>query len=159
MKRISSVLSILITLGVIYWSFYDLKPSLPKEESLVAQGFSPYNALEHVKNISIKQHYVGSEEHANVQNYIVSALNKMGLKTEIQTQTVINQKWFAATTVQNIIAKIEGSGNGKALMLLSHYDSSTHSSLGASDAASGVAVILEGVKAFLAKNKKPRTTL
>jgi len=83
----------------------------------------------------------------------------MGLKTEIQTQTVINQKWFAATTVQNIIAKIEGSGNGKALMLLSHYDSSTHSSLGASDAASGVAVILEGVKAFLAKNKKPRTTL
>lgn len=159
MKRISSVLSILITLGVIYWSFYDLKPSLPKEESLVAKGFSPYNALEHVKNISIKQHYVGSEEHANVQNYIVSALNKMGLKTEIQTQTVINQKWFAATTVQNIIAKIEGSGNGKALMLLSHYDSSTHSSLGASDAASGVAVILEGVKAFLAKNKKPKNDI
>jgi len=159
MKKISSVLSILIVLGVIYWSFSDLKPSLPKAESLVETDFSTHNALEHVKKISLKQHYVGSEAHKNVQNYIVAELNEMGLETEIQTQTAINRKWAAATTAQNIIAKVKGSENGKALMLLSHYDSSTHSSLGASDAGSGVAIILEGVRAFLSKNKTPKNDI
>tara|TARA_B110000902_G_scaffold266690_1_gene355576 strand:- start:2202 stop:4499 length:2298 start_codon:yes stop_codon:yes gene_type:complete len=159
MKKISSVLSILIVLGVIYWGFSDLKPSLPKEESSLKTDFSTQNALEHVKKISFKQHYVGSEEHKIVQNYIVAELNKMGLETEIQTQTAVNEKWVAATTAQNIIAKIKGSENGKGLMLLSHYDSSTHSSLGASDAGSGVATILEGVRAFLSKNKTPKNDI
>ena len=159
MKKISYVLSILIVLGVIYWGFSDLKPSLPKEESSLKTDFSTQNALEHVKKISFKQHYVGSEEHIIVQNYIVEELNKMGLETEIQTQTAVNEKWVAATTAQNIIAKIKGSENGKGLMLLSHYDSSTHSSLGASDAGSGVATILEGVRAFLSKNKTPKNDI
>jgi hypothetical protein len=159
MKKISSVLSILIVLGGIYWGFSDLKPSLPKEESSLKTDFSTQNALEHVKKISLKQHYVGSKEHKIVQNYIVEELNKMGLETEIQTQTAVNKKWVAATTAQNIIAKIKGSENGKALMLLSHYDSSTHSSLGASDAGSGVATILEGVRAFLSKNKTPKNDI
>ena len=159
MKKISSVLSVLIILGVISWSFSDLKPSLQKEKSLTKEGFSTINALEHVKNISLKQHYVGSKEHKNVQKYIAEELNKMGLETEIQVQTAVNKKWFAATTVQNIIAKIKGSENGKALMLLSHYDSNPHSSLGASDAGSGVATILEGVRAFLSKNKTPKNDI
>lgn len=159
MKKISSVLSILIILGVISWSFSDLKPSLQKEKSLTKEGFSTINALEHVKNISLKEHYVGSKEHKNVQKYIAEELNKMGLETEIQVQTAVNKKWFAATTVQNIIAKIKGSENGKALMLLSHYDSNPHSSLGASDAGSGVATILEGVRAFLSKNKTPKNDI
>ena len=159
MKKISSVLSILIVFGTIYWGFSDLKPSLPKEESSLKTDFSIQNALEHVKKISLKQHYVGSKEHKIVQNYIVEELNKMGLETKIQTQTAVNEKWAAATTAQNIIAKIEGSENGKALMLLSHYDSNTHSSLGASDAGSGVATILEGVRAFLSKNKTPKNDI
>jgi len=39
--------------------------------------------------------------------------------------------------------------------LLTHYDSRHHSSYGASDAGSGVATILEGLRAFLSNNKKP----
>jgi hypothetical protein len=159
MKRASSVLSVLIILGVIYWSFSDIKPSLPNEKSTVATDFSLTNALQHLKIISEKQHYVGADEHKNVQNYIVTELNKMGLETEIQTQTAVNKKWFAATTAQNIVAKIKGSKKGKALMLLSHYDSNAHSSFGASDDGSGVAVILEGVRAFLAKNKTPKNDI
>jgi Zn-dependent M28 family amino/carboxypeptidase len=51
---------------------------------------------------------------------------------------------------KNIIAKIKGTSNTKALLLLSHYDSAPHSSsLGASDDASGVATILESVRAYL----------
>ena len=68
----------------------------------------------------------------------------------------INRKWRAASNTKNIIATIKGSEEGKALLILTHYDSSPHSSLGASDAGSGVVVILEGVRAFLAKNKQPK---
>ena len=57
------------------------------------------------------------------------------------------------------MARIKGTEKGKALLLLSHYDSSPHSSLGASDAASGVATILEGVRAFLKQNKAPKNDI
>ena len=153
MKRISTIVSVFIILGVIYWSFADLKPTLNTSKSITETDFSIDNALKHLKNISKEAHYVGSKEHKNVQNYIVSELQKMGFETEIQTQTTINKKWFAATKVENIIAKLKGTGSEKALLLLTHYDSSPHSSMGASDAGSGVVTILEGLRAFLAKNK------
>jgi hypothetical protein len=159
MNRFSTIVSILIILGVIYWSFADLKPSLTASKSIAETEFSLNNALNHLKNISKEAHYVGSEEHKKVQNYIVAELQKMGFETEIQTQTAINKKWFAATTAENIIAKLKGSGSEKALLLLTHYDSNPHSSLGASDAGSGVVTILEGLRAFLAKNEMPKNDL
>jgi hypothetical protein len=153
MKRFSTILSMLIILGVIYWSFADLKPTLNTSKSTNETDFSIDNALKHLKKISKEAHYAGSKEHKKVQNYIVSELRKMGFKTEIQTQTAINKKWFAATTAENIIAKLKGTDPGKALMLLTHYDSNPHSSLGASDAGSGVVTILEGLRAFIAKDE------
>lgn len=159
MKRFSSVISILIVIGVVYWSFSDLKPSLPNTKIKAASSFSLEKALNHLKQLSKKQHYVGSDAHKKVQDYIVKELEKMGLTVEIQTKTVVNKKWFAATSTENIIAKIKGSTDNKALLLLSHYDSSPHSSLGASDAGTGVASILEGVRAFLSENKKPKNDI
>ena len=159
MKKFSTIVSLLIILGVIYWSFTDLKPSINTSKSNAATLFSLENALNHLKKITKEPHYVGSNEHKNVQNYIVSELQKMGFETEIQTQTAINKKWFAATTAENIIAKLKGTGSEKALLLLTHYDSNPHSSLGASDAGSGVVTILEGLRAFLAKNETPKNDL
>ena len=159
MKKFSTIVSVLIILGVIYWSFTDLKPSINTSKSNAATVFSLENALNHLKKITKEPHYVGSNEHKNVQNYIVSELQKMGFETEIQTQTAINKKWFAATTAENIIAKLKGTGSEKALLLLTHYDSNPHSSLGASDAGSGVVTILEGLRAFLAKNETPKNDL
>ena len=60
---------------------------------------------------------------------------------------------------KNILARIKGKEQGKALMLLSHYDSSPHSSLGASDAGSGVVTILEGLRAYLSEGKTPKNDL
>ncbi|MFK8061494.1 MAG: M28 family peptidase [Polaribacter sp.] len=159
MKAFSSLVSVLIILSVIYWSFSDLKPTLPSQKNTSKTDFSIDNALHHLKKISEEAHYTGSQEHKKVQHYIVKELQKMGLETEIQTQTAINKKWLAATTTENILARIKGSENGKALMLLTHYDSNPHSSLGASDAGSGVVTILEGVRAFLAKNNQPKNDI
>ncbi|TXD50064.1 M28 family peptidase [Polaribacter sp. IC073] len=159
MKRFSTIISVLIMLGVIYWSFADLKPSLPSNKTILGTDFSIDNALHHLKEISKEAHFVGSEEHKKVQHYIVTELQKMGFETEIQTQTAINKKWFAATTAENIIAKLKGTSSEKALMLLTHYDSNPHSSLGASDAGSGVVTILEGLRAYLAKKETPKNDI
>jgi hypothetical protein len=152
MKRFSTIVSVLIIMVVIYWSFADLKPSLKTSKKTSEIEFSVENALNHLKSISKEAHYVGSKEHKKVQNYIISELQQMGFETEIQTQTAINKKWSAATTAENIIAKLKGTDSEKALMLLTHYDSNPHSSLGASDAGSGVVTILEGLRAFIAKD-------
>ena len=52
MKRFSTIVSVLIILGIIYWSFSDLKPSLNTDKNVSERAFSIDNALFHLKNIS-----------------------------------------------------------------------------------------------------------
>lgn len=157
MKKYASIISFFIVALTAYWSLYNQKPTQGSEQNL--QGFSVDSAMAHVKNMSELPHFTGSKEHAKVQAYIVDQLSKMGLSPSIQTETVINKKWFAGTTVQNIVARIKGTTNQKALLLLSHYDSNPHSSKGASDAASGVATILEGIRVFLNHHPTPKNDI
>lgn len=160
MKSSRNYLAVLIIILTVYWSFKDILPSVTSsKKEISATEFSIDNALYHLKNISQKPHHTGSEEHKKVQDYLVQELQKLNLEPEIQYQTAINKKWRAATTTENIIAKIKGTESGKALLLLTHYDSNPHSSLGASDAGSGVVTILEGIRAYLAANKTPKNDI
>lgn len=152
LKKYFPALSFLIIIAAIFYSFYSLTPS----KSTTFHQFSTSNSLAHLKNISKIPHFTGAEEHQVVRNYLVRELKKLGLDVEIQEQVAINRKWRASTKAKNIIAKIKGSEKGKALLLLSHYDSNPHSSLGASDAGSGVAIILEGVTSLIKNNKQPK---
>ncbi len=152
MKNIYTLISILIISLTVYFSFNDLSPSSKK--SIESTGFSVENALNHLKVITKEPHYTSSYYHQEVQNYIINELDKMGLETEIQNQVVLSSR-RVGTNAANIIGTIKGSRSGKSLVLLTHYDSSAHSSFGASDAGSGVVTILEGVRAFLSKNIIP----
>ncbi len=152
MKNIYTLISILIISLTVYFSFNDLSPSSKK--SIESTGFSVENALNHLKVITKEPHYTSSYFHQEVQNYIINELDKMGLETEIQNQVVLSSR-RVGTNAANIIGTIKGSRSGKSLVLLTHYDSSAHSSFGASDAGSGVVTILEGVRAFLSKNIIP----
>lgn len=145
----------LIIVAVIYYSFYSLMPQQTTIESF-EKDFSIQKALLHLKSISKKPHFVGAENHTEVRNYIVKELEKLGLTVHIQKTTAFNNKWKAACKVNNIVAKIKGTQQGKALMILTHYDSAPHSSLGASDAGSGVVTILEAIRVFLQKHPKPK---
>ena len=133
-------------------------PSYSVDTTIPQSNFSTDRALVHVKNMSNKPHAVGFSAHAEVRQYIVSELEKMGLETSLQEGYTVGD-WANYSKATNILARIKGSDNGKALLLLSHYDSNPHSSLGASDAASGVATILEGVRAFLTENKTPKNDI
>ena len=152
MKKFFTFISILIISLTVYVSFNDLIPS--SEKPLDKYDFSIENALDHLRIISKKPHYTGSEYHSVVRDYILNELKNMGLETEIQNQ-VVTRFCCVGTNTSNIIGTIKGSSNGKSLVLLTHYDSRHHASFGASDAGSGVVTILEGVRSFLSKNTIP----
>ncbi|MDT8415565.1 MAG: M28 family peptidase [Flavobacteriaceae bacterium] len=153
MKKYHAVFSILIIFLSILWAFKDLMPVYHANENIPVNEFSVDKAMKHVVNISEKPHFVGSAAHDDVRQYILAELEKLGFKPEVQQGFVLSE-WSSLTKAKNILARKKGSrGTGKALMLLTHYDSNPHSSLGASDAGSGVAVILESLRAFLSENE------
>lgn len=153
-------ISFLLIISAVYYSFTSLLPSKISDLSTPKTEFSTKRALIHLKEITKKPHYVGTEEHTKVRNYLVKELENLGLKVEIQNQFALNKKWRGAVKTKNIIAKIEGTDqNSKSLVLLTHYDSAVHSSYGASDAGSGVVAILEGIRAFLETEKKPKNDI
>jgi Peptidase family M28 len=159
LKKYNRYLAFIVIFFGIFYSFFSLMPNADKLIKIDNSAFSKDKALEHLKIISQKPHFVGAQAHSDVRDYIVNQLKTLGLEVQIQQQLGVNKKWHSATEIQNIIAKIKGSEQGKALLLLSHYDSNPHSSLGASDAGSGVVTIIEGLRTYLATNPKPKNDI
>ena len=154
MKPTTSVLTLLLLLGLGYWSFLGNRPTARPDLDMAETSFSTDRAMEHVAEVSKAPHAVGFPAHAGVREYLMARLKSLGLQPQLQSGYISGDKGSVSRAI-NILARIEGTGNGKALLLLSHYDSQPHSSFGASDAGSGVATILEGVRAYLATGKQP----
>ncbi|MEO8534479.1 MAG: M28 family peptidase [Flavobacterium sp.] len=148
-KNPTSILAFLCVIAILAIIYATMMPQwVSKNEEALAE-FSTERALNQVKIIAHKPHYVGSTNHELVANYLKLELNRIGLETTVQEGFTLNDKGLLVKS-KNILARIKGTDNSKALLLLSHYDSAPHSfSKGASDDASGVATILEGVRAFL----------
>jgi hypothetical protein len=158
-KNYSSLYTMLVLVALVFGIFYLMMPQDYDTTEAPLSEFSTKRALEKVKEIAAKPHYVGSKNHEVVANYLVKELRNLGLETSLQEGFTMTEK---GTLVQskNILARIKGSANTKALLLLSHYDSAPHSfSHGASDDASGVATILESVRAFLHTKTKHKNDI
>jgi hypothetical protein len=153
-NKFTAILSLLFIAGTLGLIYLFMMPQWVSTDNALLSEYSTKRALEKVKVISENPHFVGSGNHKMVGEYLVKELQKMGLETQIQEGTTLSD-WGNLTKSKNILARIKGSNSSKALLLLSHYDSAPHSySHGASDDASGIATILEGVRAFL-ENKTP----
>ncbi len=122
------------------------------------QGFSAVRAMKHVEVIAAKTHPVGTPELAEVRNYIINELKKIGLQPEIQTGVRTNDSTGFLSFVpysgelNNITARLEGAENsGQDIVLVAHYDT-TLGGPGAADDTSGVAVLLETARALISSN-------
>ncbi|HEX7333052.1 MAG TPA: M28 family peptidase [Pyrinomonadaceae bacterium] len=117
-----------------------------------ATEFSSARAREYLKAIAVKPHPIGSPAHAEVRDYIFGELVKMGLQPQVQKTTAVNSNWgssYRAATVQNIVAKLEGTASTRAVLLVAHYDASPFS-FGASDDGAAVVSLLETLRALKA---------
>ncbi len=159
MRRFQTPLSIFLLLVFIYISFSSLMPKEGTPASVPETEFSTERALVHLKEISKAPHYIGTDEHRRVREYLLRELTQLGLQPHIQEGFVMNPTWKSLDKSKNIIARLEGTDTSKALLLMSHYDSALTPSFGASDAGSGIVTILETMRAYIASGKKPKNDI
>lgn len=151
--------SIVFMVAILFVVFFSMTPVYDPSDKVSISEFSTRRALEKVKAMTQKPHYVGSPNHEVVAQYLIKELKTLGLKPEIQEGFTLSDGG-TLVKAKNILARIKGTSNSKALLLLSHYDSAPHSkSYGASDDASGVAVILESIRAYQANKEQPKNDI
>jgi hypothetical protein len=120
-------------------------------------AFSAARAMKHVEAIARQPHPLGSAAEDPVRAYIMDELKKLGLEPQIQRPRDARERGSESEShpsrsdAANIVARWRGSGPAgkKALLLSAHYDS-VRRGPGAGDDASGVAAILEGLRALKA---------
>lgn len=160
-KKILSQLFILVALGfLILLSFSTLLPIVKPGKKVVETKFSAERAMTHVEKIAKKPHYIGSDYHSSVRNYIVNQLQDIGLTVHTQNAYVVNTNKVMTNPV-NILARIPGTNPEPKsdLLVMAHYDSDPHAALGAADDAASVAAILEGLRVLQKDEFKPENNL
>ncbi|HEX5883920.1 MAG TPA: M20/M25/M40 family metallo-hydrolase, partial [Pyrinomonadaceae bacterium] len=141
------LLLVLIAAGSIY--FQNRLPAVVPATAPPSE-FSAARAFAQLRAISAEPHPIGSQAHINLRDYLVSELSKLGLTPSRQQSTAVNVKRaapFAAGNVENILVRIPGTANSRAVLLVSHYDS-VPTSFGAGDDGAGVATLLETARAI-----------
>jgi hypothetical protein len=112
-----------------------------------AATFSGMRALQHVNAIARLPRPVGSPALADVRTYLLRELEALDLSPQVQVTTA--QRGSHLASVHNVLVRIAGTANTRAVLLVAHYDS-VATSPGAADNGSGVAALLETLRALRA---------
>ena len=159
MKRIQVILSLVLLIGLIYFSFYSLMPREGAPATIPDTEFSAERALVPLKEITKAPHFTGNEEHARVRAYLLQQLRDLGLDEVQEQEGYILNDWGGLIKPINIMGRLSGTQPGNSLLIFSHYDSALVPSLGASDAGSGIVTILESLRAYKASGKQPKNDI
>jgi len=117
-----------------------------------AKEFSAERAMPRLRAIAREPHPVGSPENARVSDYLIQQISSMGLRPQVQKATIFESVPHEAdaTTVKNILVRIEGKApTSRAVLITAHYDSVV-TGPGGGDNGMSVAVMLETLRAVLA---------
>ena len=129
------------------------RPPRPVDATAPDTVFSAERAMKHVEQIAQRPHPIGSADHDRVRDYIVGQLSALGLAPQIQQTTAIGTRYQEAGRVQNILARLPGSDpNGKAVLVMAHYDG-VEAGPAAADDGAGCAAILETLRALRARKR------
>ncbi|HEV3468280.1 MAG TPA: M28 family peptidase [Pyrinomonadaceae bacterium] len=114
--------------------------------------FSSARAMRHLREIARRPHPTGTEENARVRRYLVEQLSALGFAAEVHSAEVVlgppaSGGPAAAARVENVLARLPGTANSRALVLAAHYDS-VPTAPGASDDGAGTAALLETARAL-----------
>ena len=140
---------LILLLTAWFSSSYRSMPS-PVPASAADSVFSSARAMTHLVQIASEARPPGSPAHADVRDYLLEQLRGLGHQPRIQTATsfLSTSYYTRAATVNNVLARISGSEpGGGAVLVTAHYDS-REISLGAGDDGSGIAAILEALRAL-----------
>ncbi len=142
-----------ITLILLLLVFYFIArshhaPPRPVREQAPAPAYSAERAYTHIEKIASQPHPTGSPQAMKVRDYIAAQIRLLGLEPQIQ-EAVVYRPPATFATVHNIVTRIEGTSKSRnAVALMAHYDSVVFGP-GAADDSSGVAAMLEAMRALL----------
>lgn len=141
--RISIGVAVILFIGsLIFVSVATLFPPDPVPSNASPAEFSSARAMKHLIAISQNPHPTGSPAQAEVREYILSQLAALGIESEVQE----------ATSISNIVARLKGTQNGRAVLLDGHYDTVAEAP-GAADDGAAVAMMIETIRAL--KSRAP----
>ncbi|WP_372708087.1 M20/M25/M40 family metallo-hydrolase [Brevundimonas sp.] len=143
-----------------------LQSPAPLPANAPAIAFSAGRAMVDVREIAQRPHPVGSADHARVQAVLLQRMGSLGLQTSTQTGPLspravqrIERRGGSASGIEltNLIGVLPGADPRlPAVALMAHYDT-VPDSPGAADDSTGVAAILEAVRAIRARGPADRT--
>ncbi|MFJ6023142.1 M28 family peptidase [Brevundimonas sp. NPDC092305] len=145
-----------------------LQSPAPRPTDAPATAFSAQRAMADIRAIAQRPHPVGSPDHARVQSHLLERMRALGLQVSTQTGPLSpgavqrlteadGDPQAAAFSATNLIGVLPGRRPRlPAVMLTAHYDTTTRSP-GAADDSTGVAAVLEAVRAIRARGPADRT--
>ena len=124
------------------------RPPAPKPPEAPAHEFSAGRAREVLRRLvgEGQPHPTGSAADGRVRGLIVAELARLGYQPRVQESFACGSIGICAR-VANVIARLDGTRAGKAVLLSVHYDS-VPAGPGASDDGVGVAAALEVARAL-----------
>ncbi|MFN3857575.1 MAG: M20/M25/M40 family metallo-hydrolase [Caulobacter sp.] len=149
------MLAVLLGLGL---GVVGLLPPAPAPADAPDEAFSTARALPDLTRLSAEPHPTGSPQNAAVRDWLVGRMDALGLSPTVQRTTGVNsgEGWMAAGLVENVIGVLPGKDRrAPAVMLMAHYDT-VPGSPGAGDDSTGVAAILEIVRAIKVRGQPAR---
>jgi hypothetical protein len=143
------LLVLLACLGAAVLALWCARPPAPRPADAPAREFSALRAHERLAALLGDEapHPVGSAANTAVRTRLIAELVALGLTPEEQRGFMCDADRCAP--VVNVLVRVKGIASGPAVMLSAHYDS-VGAGPGAADDGSGVAVILESLRALLA---------
>lgn len=156
----AAIITFLFVIAVAITAIYDVQPPSPLPATAPDSLFSADRAAGYIREIARQPHPLGSAANARVREFIVRQLNEIGVRPQLDTVTVTGaySGIHYAASVVNIVARIPGTHDTKAVLLMAHYDS-VPTGPGASDDGSGVATILETLRALKASHPLKNTVI
>lgn len=150
-RTVAALVLLLLTAGSAWLAIALVDPPAVVPASAPADVFSAERATVHVDALagSGAPRPVGTEAHAAAREYIVGELERLGLETEVWSGVGRFHRAMTYGTMEDVIARLPGTGGDGTLLLVAHYDSAK-AGPGASDDAIGVATLLEALRALLA---------
>lgn len=146
-KNVTILISLLVLVSIVVWISL-LQFRTPKVVTINedTKQFSAERAVIYLSEFAVKPHPIGTDEHDKVRDYLIKALTDLGVSPEIQkTKSSYWGLEIEEVDLENIIARIPGKDNSKAIMISAHYDT-VEGSPGAGDDGAAVAAILETVR-------------
>ncbi len=108
--------------------------------------------MRHVEQIAVRPHAIGMADHDRVRDYVVAQLTALGLHPQVQPTTGDRHALSGgrARPEHPRVDSRAATPNGKAVLLMAHYDG-VEAGPAASDDGAGSAALLETVRALRAR--------